>query len=688
MANQDSLDHRSIDSDGQDPTSMTIEFLRARLLAERAVSKSARAKLDGLADKVAELEEQLKIVSLQRKKAEQATADVLAILEENGFTDVSDDYDSNSDHETYSQTNSVYGRSLSWKGRRREPGSADKIKESRNRRHRGFESAYFSSPRHRQGRSCRQIRRSESRTVPEDYKRDGNPVDFQENGVRTEMLPNTSEETSRTVVDVAVVKGDESESVNKLSISNGLEKENSMDINLERALESRAQVIGSFEGMEETQKEWEKKFTENKSSALDLCDVGNHSDVTDESNGEKFQAQVKGSTVVPSIRDTRSIANENDFKEPFAILLHGSPDNSVTPHVKCCKSCGSSSVEQDASPSGDKGKQIAESPKSECSHPQNCKGICEHSSSTILSPPVTRPNSRSSSFFSTATTIQKVDYPLVQLTKEKSEDTCDAVLTALKLAKLSLQEKVNSLRITKPERLSQSSYPSVPGSCMTTYALPLEPAFDTKSSLPTSSIGSMVELPVGCAGLFRVPTDFSPDVSRRNNFLASTSQKALVSHIPERDIPLLPGDQLFTEPSTRNLLNAGIQSQLDTSPPLSMDGRLLTTPYISGPKLWDSFRAEGPPMIDVPGFRLHKGIPIVSGSAISGGTSGFGGNLVSLPSFNLDRQVSTDTPMTPPRSLYPDSEMRSREMYSTPYYTRSIGLPPTGGSDDGLYRRI
>lgn len=152
---------------------------------------------------VAELEEQLKIVSLQRKKAEQATADVLAILEENGYTDVSDDYDSNSDHESYSQANSgknsiqsgrlvflnwgffnemrssnaqcwslfIYllvsgsGKSITWKGRRREPGLSDKIKEVRNRRHRGFESLYFSSPRHRQGRSCRQIRRSEARSV-------------------------------------------------------------------------------------------------------------------------------------------------------------------------------------------------------------------------------------------------------------------------------------------------------------------------------------------------------------------------------------------------------------------------------------------------------------------------------------------------------------------------------------------
>lgn len=86
------------------------------------------------------------------------------------------------------------------------------------------------------------------------------------------MLPKTSEEASRTVVDVTVVKEDESEGLNKLSNSNGLEKENRMDIDLERALESRAQVIGSFESMEETQKEWEKKFRENKSSSL-VCSM-------------------------------------------------------------------------------------------------------------------------------------------------------------------------------------------------------------------------------------------------------------------------------------------------------------------------------------------------------------------------------------------------------------------------------
>ncbi|KAF8099754.1 hypothetical protein N665_0237s0009 [Sinapis alba] len=650
MAHQDNLDHhRCNDSDTQDPTSMTIEFLRARLLAERAVSKSARAKLDELSDKVAELEEQLKIVSLQRKKAEQATADVLAILAENGFNDdVSDGYNSSSDQESYSQTSSgklVSGKSLSWKGRRRgEEGSSDKAKESsRNRRQRGFDSAYIWRPRHRcQGRSCRQIKRSESRTVSEDCKEDGNTVVDLQNG--TEVVPNASEEASKTVVDV--IKGDQSSQ--KLLYSNVLEKRDSMDINLERALAKRAQVIGSFEDMEETQKQWEKEFTDNKSSALDLCDVGNHSDVTDESNGEKTQTHVQGSMV----------ANEVDIRESFEALSHGSPNNSVTSSSdKCCKSCGSKSVEQDASPSGDKGKQIPETPKSESFHSQSSKGISEHSSSTIQPPPVTLPNSRGSSFCSNTTTFHKVDYPLVPVAKEKS-DTCETVLNALKQAKLSLQEKVNSsLHIRKREHQSESSYPSTPGSYMNTYALPIEAAPGTQSSLPTSNVGSTVEFPVGCAGLFRVPTDFSPDASTRNSFLAcsSSSQKALISHTP------------------------------DTSPPLPMDERPLTTPYIGGPKLYAGFRADTQPVVATQDSRLYKATPSVSGSVISG----FGGKqLSSYTSFNFDRQVSTYTPMTPSGSFYPGSVLRSREMYSTPYYTRAVGLPPSGGSGDGLFRRV
>ncbi|KAF2318405.1 hypothetical protein GH714_006711 [Hevea brasiliensis] len=84
----------------EDSTTMTIEFLRARLLSERSVSRSARQRADELAKRVAELQEQLTIVSLQRMKAEKATADVLAILDGNGISHISETFDSSSEQDT------------------------------------------------------------------------------------------------------------------------------------------------------------------------------------------------------------------------------------------------------------------------------------------------------------------------------------------------------------------------------------------------------------------------------------------------------------------------------------------------------------------------------------------------------------------------------------------------------------
>lgn len=82
--------------DGEDPTARrrTIEFLRARLLSERSVSRAANQKAYHLAQKVLELERQLEIVIEQRKKAEAATREALAILESDGMTDCSESFDS------------------------------------------------------------------------------------------------------------------------------------------------------------------------------------------------------------------------------------------------------------------------------------------------------------------------------------------------------------------------------------------------------------------------------------------------------------------------------------------------------------------------------------------------------------------------------------------------------------------
>lgn len=127
--------------------------------------------------------------------AEKATADVLAILEDNGASDISETLDSNSDHETpceskveddharedvnsssirrrkeheeYSgsdiDTSPVLGGSLSWKGRNDSPNTREKYKKFSVRSRSSFTSIGSSSPKHQLGRSCRQIKRRDAR---------------------------------------------------------------------------------------------------------------------------------------------------------------------------------------------------------------------------------------------------------------------------------------------------------------------------------------------------------------------------------------------------------------------------------------------------------------------------------------------------------------------------------------------
>ncbi|XP_078434715.1 uncharacterized protein LOC144705770 isoform X2 [Wolffia australiana] len=83
-----------------DSTAMTIQFLRARLLSERSVSRSARQRADHLAKRVRELEDQVREVMDQRQQAEKAANEVLSILESRGIAaDFSEVMDSCSDQE-------------------------------------------------------------------------------------------------------------------------------------------------------------------------------------------------------------------------------------------------------------------------------------------------------------------------------------------------------------------------------------------------------------------------------------------------------------------------------------------------------------------------------------------------------------------------------------------------------------
>ena len=120
--------------------------------------------------------------------AEKATVDVLTILENQGISDAAETYDSSSDEETHQESQEehsvpkrrskleehsgsdldsspVSGRTLSWKGRSKSPRSREKYKDLSTRRRNAFSSVGSSSPRHHLGKSCRQIRRRETRLV-------------------------------------------------------------------------------------------------------------------------------------------------------------------------------------------------------------------------------------------------------------------------------------------------------------------------------------------------------------------------------------------------------------------------------------------------------------------------------------------------------------------------------------------
>lgn len=66
--------------------SKTIEFLRARLLSERAASRAARQQAQQIARKVSELQSRLDLEMEQRKKAEVAAEEVFAVLKSKGLT--------------------------------------------------------------------------------------------------------------------------------------------------------------------------------------------------------------------------------------------------------------------------------------------------------------------------------------------------------------------------------------------------------------------------------------------------------------------------------------------------------------------------------------------------------------------------------------------------------------------------
>ncbi|XP_010242640.1 PREDICTED: uncharacterized protein LOC104586934 [Nelumbo nucifera] len=527
---QDVQDQRQI-TGMEDSTAMTIEFLRARLLSERSVSRTARQRADELAKSVMELEEQLKVVTLQRKKAEKATEEVLTILEDNGISDLSEELDSSSDQEGLFyetkednsmkeeensvtsklrkepeelpglgfQGTSLPGKCLSWKscsgGHKH---LQKKYMEQARRRRSSLISRTGSSPRQRLGKSCRQIKQRETRSAADEVNNGPLLLDAQENGA--DRCFKDGPET---------LKGprDKEEKVGKIGLYvNG----SGQDADMERALEQQAQLIGQYEAEEKAQREWEERFKENYSCTLGLCEPGNRSDITEKRDDIRAEMTDPGDMVPSHGQGAKSEAEDvccNDQVEaqaPSAFLPYRNDD------MGCLLDQQSSNSK---STSGNELPAIFSFSCQEKLEVDSKKQEQDWSQNNSLPPPSGLPNhqlaQKSSPMggnFSERELLYSQNNSHAVIVHETTNGL-ESVLEALQCAKLSLKEKLDKLPLSN-EVVDMVRMP--------------------ETTVPDIKAGDTMEIPVGCAGLFRVPTDFQVETTHLHaNSLGSYSASVL-----------------------------------------------------------------------------------------------------------------------------------------------------------------
>ncbi|KAI3783695.1 hypothetical protein L1987_42781 [Smallanthus sonchifolius] len=428
----------------EDSTAKTIDFLRARLLAERSVSKTARQRACELEKRVTELEKQLKFVSLQRKKAEKAAADVLAILENHGKNDISEPIDSGSDEEEMSndfmydkrvetegfsgsevESSSVNGKDLSWKNSTNSSSHFhDKKYMDASRRRRNSFTSTGSSPRC-VGKSCRQIRHREHRSGSDVSQNNDATNGNHENGGQT------SSEGVQNSADVATET-----SLEKPNMCNGhAVQNNGTEREMEKALKHQAQFIARYEEEEKAQREWEDKFRENNGSTPEnSLDPGTHSDVTEE------------------LEETKALSSSPSPPGATYKLISGSQpiDHGVVdPNI---------SKKPITDPEPFPGHNMKNEPLDGQSQPPDLQGTPTN--------------------LSQASSSQGKPYAS-DLEPEKNPDKLGSVLEALQQAKLSLKQNLDKF-----------------------------PLLENGPSVPNYRSGEKFLVPFSSAGLFRLPTDY------------------------------------------------------------------------------------------------------------------------------------------------------------------------------------
>ncbi|KAK7391464.1 hypothetical protein VNO78_19880 [Psophocarpus tetragonolobus] len=580
----------------EDSTAMTIEFLRARLLSERSISRSARQRADELAKKVMELEEQLRTVMLQRKMAEKATADVLTILESQGISDVSEEFDSGSDLENpcdssmsneYTKegeepvsskgrqlgsdevcgsnvdSSPLSSRSLSWKGRHDSPHSLEKYKASNSRRQSSF-SSITSSPKHRLGKSCRKIRHRQTRPVVEESGHKFVKVNCQEHELASssEGFTNFSDGGSNIPKIEPKLEEDGSEA-NLLNHTHQLD-EYGREKDMEKALEHQAKLIDRYEAMEKVQREWEEKFRENNSTTPDSCDPGNHSDMTEDKDESKVQipcaAKVVTSNAKESTGEPRGVClSEEKFKaEVRDIIPKPYDDTGGYSNQKNTPFSTSNLLGQENSLSPLKENQNESSVNghflpSDMNHRDSGRHGYPDSKPTHTFPTDTRGVQHQNG-------ASRNENDLYALVTHEQSHKFNGVLESLKQARISLQQEL--------ERL-----PLVEGGCT------------AKPSPSVSKSEDRFEIPVGCSGLFRLPTDFSDGATARFNVHDPTAGFGSNFYL-NRAVTRTADGQFFTNPPF-----SGSSSTLS----MSADDQSLATRYLENGSRFDSNKSPYDP---------------------------------------------------------------------------------------------
>ncbi|XP_057471598.1 uncharacterized protein LOC130760344 isoform X1 [Actinidia eriantha] len=605
--NQQDLDQDQMKNGSmEDSTVMTIEFLRARLLSERSVSRTASQRADELAKRVVELEEQLKSVSLQRKKAETAIADILTVLENHGISEFSEEFDSSSDQEVIHfkskmgdnspeeeessvgskmrsnhtdefsgselESSPLPGRSLSWKSGKNSLRSHEKkYMDAPTRTRSTSASTTSASPRHHIGKSCRQIRRRETRSAVESSQID-NSLALQHNGVAScskcrptcsDIGPELSESSEKPDAKIFLrgpILGDLENQSLVANASNYLNIHGS-DNDMERALDHQAQLIGQFEEEEKAQREWEEKFRENNNITPDSCEPGNQSDITEEIDETKVDApsyhagtmaseHQETKLKVDDVSATKELSNSQSggFQSPLRIDIGYSQDQkksmlvheSPTSEFRFPVASGSQNYSVPPS-NGYRHQSCSESPSGN----QSAQTVPSHAGSGFSNGDTSGSNNE--------------NYALIP---RDTPDKLGSVLEVLHHAKLFLKHKANPLP------------PSDGGSVSVRKAIEF-------------SVGDKPEVPVGSAGLFRVPSDFPLEATSKTNLPDSNSRLSLTNYYPnsphtESSAIVSTGNKQLAIPSS---LYMESRSKISTWEPQETGSRFLSRNSFFGPSL-------------------------------------------------------------------------------------------------------